>query len=125
MHLVTFAIGFLGFYNYFGTCEKFIPILLWHSAGESCCGPEWQLYSQFLKSQLENDVYIKSVQIGSSVRADKVKSLSTHPLSQINEVCNSIKSDPKFQNGYNGIGLSQGALFMSEFMILIMYEKYI
>jgi hypothetical protein len=118
MQLTTFVFVLLS--NYFVNCEKFIPILFWHSAGESCCGSEWQLYSQFLKSQLENDVYIKSVQIGSTIRADRVKSLSTHPFNQIDEVCNSIKLDPKFKNGYNGVGLSQGALFMYALLILFM-----
>lgn len=81
-------------------------------AGESCCGEEAATYRNYLRSQLGNEIYIRSVQIGDSSAADVVKSLSVHPLNQIKDVCNSIQKDAKFANGYNGIGLSQGALFL-------------
>ncbi|XP_070492357.1 palmitoyl-protein thioesterase 1-like [Chironomus tepperi] len=35
-----------------------------------------------------------------------------HPFDQIEAACNDIKIDVKFYNGYNGIGLSQGALLL-------------
>ena len=63
--------------------EKYLPILFWHSAGETCCGKEGNLYINFLKSQLENDVYIKSVRVGKTVEQDQINSLSRHPFDQV------------------------------------------
>ncbi|CAO1310154.1 unnamed protein product [Diamesa serratosioi] len=92
--------------------EKYLPILYWHSAGETCCGKEGNLYINFLKSQLDNDVYIKSVRIGKTVEQDKINSITRHPFDQLKYVCKQIQENPKFKNGYNGVGLSQGALLL-------------
>lgn len=92
--------------------EEVLPILIWHSAAETCCGDEINLYSKILKSQLGDNIYIKSVQIGETPDKDRVNSLTKHPLKQIEEVCRQIRNDEKLKNGFNGIGLSQGGLFM-------------
>ena len=34
------------------------------------------------------------------------------PTEQVEFACDSIKNDPKLANGYNGIGISQGGLFL-------------
>lgn len=80
--------------------------------GESCCGDESVTYTNFLRQQLGHDVYIKSAQIGDNSAVDLVKSLTVHPFDQIKDICKIIQNDPKFANGYNGVGLSQGALFL-------------
>lgn len=87
-------------------------ILIWHSALEHCCGDEINSYSNLIKSQLGNDTYIKSVRIGNSPEEDRILSLTSHPLKQIDKVCREIRNDEKFKNGYFGLGLSQGGLFM-------------
>ncbi|KAG5674500.1 hypothetical protein PVAND_004462 [Polypedilum vanderplanki] len=46
------------------------------------------------------------------MRYDKIRSLTMHPFEQIEIACKSIKNDTKFHNGYNAIGLSQGALLL-------------
>lgn len=107
-------------------CAKILSIF----EGETCCGEEFNTYSQLIKSQLENDVYIKAVQIGGSVNSDRVRSMTMHPFDQVNLthfpikllhdisylqirlVCDIIKTDEKFQGGYNGMGFSQGAIFL-------------
>lgn len=92
--------------------SEVLPILIWHSASETCFGNEINLYSNIIKSQFGNDVYIKSVQIGSTPDQDRINSLTKHPFKQIEEVCRQIRNDERFKNGYNGVGLSQGGLFM-------------
>ncbi|KAL7042970.1 hypothetical protein ACKWTF_001348 [Chironomus riparius] len=89
-----------------------LPILFWHSAGESCCEKEFEAYASVIKRYLGSNTYIKSVQIGTSIKTDKLLSLTMHPFDQIEAACNDIKTDVNFSNGYNGIGLSQGALLL-------------
>lgn len=92
--------------------SEVLPILIWHSAAETCCGDEINSYTEIIKSQFKSDVYIKSVQIGKTPEEDRINSLTRHPFKQIERVCKEILHDEKFKNGYNGIGLSQGGLFM-------------
>ena len=135
MFKLNVILSFIVFIRIFNSIngEKYLPILFWHSAGETCCGKEGNLYINFLKSQLENDVYIKSVRVGKTVEQDQINSLSRHPFDQvsfqlrlllntllliwksfskINYVCKKLQENPKFRNGYNGVGLSQGALLL-------------
>jgi palmitoyl-protein thioesterase len=100
------------FINYSVSVTHLLPILIWHSAGETCCENEINSYAKFLKSLLGESVYIRSVRIGNSIDEDKVLSLFTHPFEQIQQVCEDIKNDARFKNGYNAIGLSQGGLFI-------------
>lgn len=93
------------------SCQNYYPILLWHSAGESCCGDEINTLTNILRSQLGQAVYIKSVTMSDFEFLDKISSVTTNPFSQVDKVCREIVSDPKFQNGYNAIGMSQGGLF--------------
>lgn len=92
--------------------SEILPILIWHSALEHCCGDEIKSYSDIIKSQLGDDIYIKSVRIGNNPEQDRINSLTRHPFKQIDQVCREIRNDERFRNGYNGLGLSQGGLFM-------------
>lgn len=92
--------------------SQYLPILIWHSAGETCCDSEINSYVDVIKSILGDDVYVKTVRIGKSAEEDKSLSLFTHPFDQIRDVCNEINDDENFKGGFNGIGLSQGALLI-------------
>lgn len=93
-------------------CKRILPILFWHSAGESCCDTEFQTYSSVIQKYLGDNLIIKSVQIGESPGWDRIKSLTIHPFDQIAQVCSELGNDTNFSDGYNAIGLSQGALLM-------------
>lgn len=80
--------------------------------GESCCDAEFEEYSSVILKHLGDNVLIKSVQIGETPRWDRIKSLTMHPFHQIALVCEELQIDANFSNGYNAIGLSQGALFL-------------
>lgn len=51
--------------------------------GETCCEKEGKLYHNFLTSELENDVYVRSVKIGNTTEEDFTKSLTMHPFDQV------------------------------------------
>lgn len=106
--LVIFASFLIGC----SVASKLLPILIWHSVGETCCEGEIKLYGKILKSLLGEKVYIKSVRIGNTTNQDKVLSIFEHPFEQIKQVCDEIKNDANFKYGYNAIGLSQGGLLV-------------
>lgn len=96
------------FFNIALISSEVLPILIWHSAAATCCGDEINSYSNIIKSQLGNDVHIKSVRIGDTPEQDRINSLTKHPFEQIDFVCRELRNDERFKNGFNGIGLSQG-----------------
>ena len=50
--------------------------------------------------------------IGDSPNEDTLNGFFMPVNKQIEMVCQKIKEDPKLQNGYNGMGFSQGGQFM-------------
>jgi hypothetical protein len=83
-----------------------------YNLGESCCDAEFEEYSSVMLKHLGDNVLIKSVQIGETPRWDRIKSLTMHPFDQIALVCEQLQIDGNFSNGYNAIGMSQGALLL-------------
>lgn len=54
--------------------------------GETCCDKEGKLYYNFIKSELENDVYVRSVKMGNTTEEDFTKSLTVHPFDQVSKI---------------------------------------
>lgn len=52
-------------------------------SGETCCGHESNLYANFIKNELGNEVIIKSVKIGNTKDDDFTNSLTLHPFEQV------------------------------------------
>lgn len=92
-------IAFSVFVNFVKLETNHIPILIWHSAGEThwrpcsvkciqhqlVSGESWNSietnrYVSFIKSQLGNETYIRLVSLG---KLDLFKSLSVHPFEQV------------------------------------------
>lgn len=92
--------------------EQYTPIVMWHGMGDSCCFP-FSLGA--VKKSLEEllpGVYVRSVQLGSSLVEDVENGYFMHPDKQVQKVCEMLASDPQLANGYNAIGFSQGAQFL-------------
>uniref|UniRef100_A0A336MXR0 Palmitoyl-protein thioesterase 1 n=1 Tax=Culicoides sonorensis TaxID=179676 RepID=A0A336MXR0_CULSO len=87
------------------------PIVLWHGMGDSCCSPSsLGRFKRTLEEEIPG-VYVLSLKItGESGNYDS--SYFIHPNQQVREACNKIANDSLLQTGFNGIGFSQGGLFM-------------
>lgn len=73
------------------------------------------MYLNFINEKLDYDVYIKRVEIRHETNfflPEIVERNLVPPFDQIQQVCYALQDDPKLANGYNAIGLSQGALFL-------------
>uniref|UniRef100_A0A182ML56 Palmitoyl-protein thioesterase 1 n=1 Tax=Anopheles culicifacies TaxID=139723 RepID=A0A182ML56_9DIPT len=88
-----------------------LPIVLWHGMGDTCCFP-FSLggVKKFLESEI--GVYVKSIEIGSSIAEDFKSGYLVHPNQQIEIVCAELTKDVKLNNGFNAIGFSQGGQFL-------------
>ena len=53
-----------------------------------------------------------SLMIGNSPNEDTLNGFFMPVDKQVDLVCQKIKDDPELQNGYNGMGFSQGGQFM-------------
>ena len=57
-------------------------------------------------------VYVTSLMIGASPNEDTLNGFFLPVEKQIAMVCKKISEDEKLQNGFNGMGFSQGGQFM-------------
>ncbi|PAA51713.1 hypothetical protein BOX15_Mlig029227g4 [Macrostomum lignano] len=92
--------------------EAVTPIVLWHGMGDSCCNPlSLGAIKRMLEKQLPG-VYVYSVQIGNNMVEDIENGFLSNANKQVEQVCQTIRADPKLKGGYNSIGFSQGAQFL-------------
>jgi palmitoyl-protein thioesterase len=84
------------------------PILLWHGVGSD----HLESIKQIIRENVNEDVYIKSIQLGMNAVEDTENGILIHPNDQISEVCHQITNDEKLKDGFHAIGFSQGAQFL-------------
>lgn len=89
-----------------------LPIVIWHGMGDNCCH-SWSMgyVKQLLQDHLDQ-VYVRSLMIGSGPAEDTTNGFFKPVNQQVEEVCEKIRSDPELQSGYNAIGFSQGGQFL-------------
>ena len=80
------------------------PIALFHGIVDSCTMKN----TSKLVSDLQNDlgVHVECIEIGNGFMDSVTKSIDA----QVEEACEKIKSNPKFQGKFNILGISQGTL---------------
>ena len=80
------------------------PIALFHGIVDSCTMKN----TSRLVSDLQNDlgVHVECIEIGNGFMDSVTKSIDA----QVEEACEKIKSNPKFQGKFNILGISQGTL---------------
>lgn len=87
------------------------PVVIWHGMGDSCCNP---LSMGRIKEVIEEatGAYVISLQIGQSVIDDTINGFLKPVNKQVEMVCQQLAEDPLLQNGYHGLGFSQGGQFL-------------
>lgn len=99
---IRFLVGFLFLQVTLVTCHQ--SILLWHGMGDSCDGS-----MSMIIDVLETHVVDARVRcVGGGV----LGSFFGKVASQVDAVCEDIRKREDFEDGYIGIGFSQGGLFM-------------
>jgi len=92
--------------------NKSTPIVIWHGMGDNCCHSfSMGRIKQILEEHIPG-VYVTSLMIGASPNEDTLNGFFLPVEKQIAMVCKKISEDEKLQNGFNGMGFSQGGQFM-------------
>lgn len=84
------------------------PVVLWHGVGSD----HLDSIKQIIKENVNEDVYIKSIQLGMNAVRDTENGIFIHPNDQISEVCYEIMQDENLKDGFHAIGFSQGSQFL-------------
>ncbi|XP_063810164.1 palmitoyl-protein thioesterase 1 [Pseudophryne corroboree] len=95
-----------------GVCGDPLPLVIWHGMGDSCCNP---LSMGGIKKMVEQQIpgiYVLSLKIGKTVIEDMENSFFLNVNKQVDLVCEQLAKDPNLQQGYNGMGFSQGGQFL-------------
>uniref|UniRef100_A0A2P2HZP0 Palmitoyl-protein thioesterase 1 n=1 Tax=Hirondellea gigas TaxID=1518452 RepID=A0A2P2HZP0_9CRUS len=92
--------------------STYLPVVMWHGMGDSCCNPSSLGYIKKLIENEHNGTYVYSIMIGSSVISDTESGFFKNVNDQIDETCRKIKADPLLADGYHAVGFSQGGLFI-------------
>jgi len=92
--------------------KKPTPIVIWHGMGDNCCHSfSMGRIKQILEQHIPG-VYVTSLMIGESPNEDTLNGFFMPVQKQIELVCKKISEDKNLQNGFHGMGFSQGGQFM-------------
>lgn len=92
--------------------ESVMPVVMWHGMGDNCCNPmSLGRIGVLIKNNLPG-VYVKSIRIGKSDNQDTLNGFFKNANEQIEEACQTIRTDKKLSKGFNAIGFSQGGQFL-------------
>eukprot|EP00005_Dracoamoeba_jomungandri_P003747 CAMPEP_0174256150 /NCGR_PEP_ID=MMETSP0439-20130205/5388_1 /TAXON_ID=0 /ORGANISM="Stereomyxa ramosa, Strain Chinc5" /LENGTH=271 /DNA_ID=CAMNT_0015338631 /DNA_START=128 /DNA_END=943 /DNA_ORIENTATION=- len=80
--------------------------------GDTCCNPLSLGRLQKLIEETLPGIYVYSIEIGPNQLEDQIAGFLGNSNSQIEGVCEKLRSDPKLANGFNAVGFSQGAQFL-------------
>ncbi|XP_073429042.1 palmitoyl-protein thioesterase 1 isoform X2 [Dendrobates tinctorius] len=89
-----------------------LPLVMWHGMGDSCCNPFSMGGIKKMVEQQVPGIYVLSLKIGSTIAEDMENSFFLNVNKQVDMVCEQLAKDPELQNGYNGMGFSQGGQFL-------------
>ncbi|XP_018015813.1 palmitoyl-protein thioesterase 1-like [Hyalella azteca] len=92
--------------------SDFLPVVLWHGMGDTCCYPFSMGHVKNLIQQQHNGTYVYSIMIGDSIISDAEQAFLGNANDQVAEVCDKLQADPELVNGYHAIGFSQGGQFL-------------
>jgi len=92
------------------------PTVLWHGMGDTCCFP---FSMGAIQSAIESTipgVYVYSIMIGSNIVEDEFSGFIGSVNDQVQSVCDTLKSEPNLQGGFNAVGFSQGGQFLRAYV---------
>jgi palmitoyl-protein thioesterase len=84
------------------------PIVMWHGVGSD----HLDSLKQIIRENVNEDVYIKSIQLGANAIEETENGIFIHPNDQILRVCDEIMQDDNLKDGFHAIGFSQGGQFL-------------
>ncbi|CAJ0927143.1 unnamed protein product [Ranitomeya imitator] len=113
VRLAIFVLGIVVFCGEaFQDSKDPLPLVIWHGMGDSCCNPFSMGGIKKMVEQQVPGIYVLSLKIGNTIAEDMENSFFLNVNKQLAMVCEQLAKDPGLQNGYNGMGFSQGGQFL-------------
>ncbi|KAI9274168.1 palmitoyl protein thioesterase, partial [Sporodiniella umbellata] len=92
------------------------PVVLWHGMGDDCCNQDSMgRITSLIKKNLGESVFVFSVKVGDSIDDDHKSGFFGQLNKQLDKVHQELISIPELKHGFNGVGFSQGGLFLRAF----------
>lgn len=99
------------------THPKRRPLVIWHGLGDTANSDGISGLVQDIKEMFPG-IYIHSVAtpVGGSVEDERRAGFYGNASSQVDAMAATIRDIPELQDGFDGIGFSQGGLFMRDYV---------
>uniref|UniRef100_A0A1D1ZX72 Palmitoyl-protein thioesterase 1 n=1 Tax=Auxenochlorella protothecoides TaxID=3075 RepID=A0A1D1ZX72_AUXPR len=90
----------------------YLPIVLWHGMGDSCCNPQGIGAVQDRIQRALPGVFVHSVATGATESADVLSTYFGDANAQVRAACEALRALPQLAGGYVAVGFSQGGLLL-------------
>eukprot|EP00800_Vazella_pourtalesii_P002744 TRINITY_DN12688_c0_g1_i1.p1 TRINITY_DN12688_c0_g1~~TRINITY_DN12688_c0_g1_i1.p1 ORF type:complete len:296 (+),score=-2.17 TRINITY_DN12688_c0_g1_i1:81-968(+) len=103
---------FIVLLSFVGVLNGYVPLVIWHGMGDSCCNPLSIGRLIDLITDVSPGIYVHSLRFGNNIIEDTTNGFFMEVNKQINLACEMIRNDTNLSNGYNAMGFSQGGQFL-------------
>ena len=91
--------------------EKYLPVVLWHGMGDSCCHPQSMgALARRLESEL--GTFVHSIATGHGETSDVLSGFFGDVNAQVDAACAELAALPELADGFVAVGFSQGGQFL-------------
>jgi len=114
--LLFFCVVFIGVVVARGSEPDYVPVVLWHGMGDTCCFP-WSMGS--IKRLIERElpgIYVYSVMVGNNIVEDEIAGFLGDVNDQIAQIAGKFNDDSNLSRGFNAVGFSQGGQFLRAYV---------
>lgn len=94
-----------------GTYDKRRPVVIWHGLGDNYNSSGMNKFQDIL-NQLYPELFVHVVYLDKDSQLDERRSFVGDLNEEIDFVCQQISSIPELADGFDGVGFSQGGLFL-------------
>ncbi|KAJ1961018.1 hypothetical protein IWQ62_004014 [Dispira parvispora] len=114
---LTLSLGLVGVVSGKASLQP-TPIVVWHGMGDSAFSNDTMLAFQDYLQQLIPGVFVHLVTLGTNSNEDVRASFMGNVPDQVKTVCKQLKAIPALDQGFHGLGFSQGGLFLRAYVQL-------
>lgn len=98
------------------TSPETFPIAVWHGLGDRYDNPGLVSLGDNFRESLGNDTFIYFIRVSNDSSADQKSTLFGNVDTLLEGVAEQLKLIPELENGFDGVGLSQGGVFLRAYV---------
>ncbi|KAJ1988126.1 hypothetical protein H4R33_002563 [Dimargaris cristalligena] len=98
------------------TATPSVPIVVWHGMGDSAYTNRSMLTLKQDLQRLIPRAFVHLIALGTDESSDQSASFFGRVTDQVDQVCETLRTIPELQHGFNALGFSQGGLFLRAYL---------